>query len=183
MYLYVPHKLSCSMFKRIKDFYWRFLKSPSEQAKHLGVTIGSNCFIDTRFWGEEPYLISIGNNACISSGVRLHTHGGAQVARRLYPNFDVFGKIIIEDWVYVGAGAQIMPGVTIGEGSMVAAGSIVTKSVPPGVVVAGVPAKIVCNVEDYINRNLPYNLNSKGLDAFSKKRILLGLPDDKFIKK
>ena len=128
-------------------------------------------------------MITIGNNVGIANGVRLHTHGGARVARRLYPSFDVFGKIAIEDWAYIGAGSQIMPGVTIGMGSMVAAGSIVTKSVPSGVVVAGVPAKIVCKVEDYIERNLPYNLNSRGMSAADKKEMLLGLPIEKFINK
>lgn len=172
-----------NLIKRLADCYWRFVKSPIEQARHLGVAIGYNCFIDTRFWGEEPFLITIGNNVAITSGVRLHTHGGGRVARRFYPDFDVFGKINIKDWVYIGAGAQIMPGVTIGEGSMVAAGAIVTKSVPPGVVVAGIPAKQVCTVDEYIKRNLPYNLNSKGLDAKSKKEMLLRLPDEKFIKK
>lgn len=171
------------MFKRLIENYWRFAKSPIDQARHLGVKIGDNCFIDTRFWGEEPYLITIGNNVDIANGVRLHTHGGARVARRFYPDFDVFGKILIEDWVYIGAGAQIMPGVTIGYGSMVAAGSIVTKSVPSEVVVAGSPAKVICTVEEYINRNLPYNLNSKRLDYKAKKEMLLKLPVEKFIRK
>ena len=49
------------------------------------------------------------------------------------PDFDVFGKVVIKDWAYIGAHAQIMPGVTIGEGAMVAAGSVVTKSVPDGI--------------------------------------------------
>ena len=76
-----------------------------------------------------------------------------------------------------------MPGVTIGEGSIVAAGSIVTKSVPPHTVVGGNPARVICSVEEYIDKNLRYNLHSKGLNAEEKKKILLSLSDDKFIKK
>ena len=175
------------MMKRLLNllriFYWTVLASPEKYARHLGAKIGKNCFIDTRYWGNEPYLITIGNNVAVTSGVRIHTHGGARVARRQFPNFDLFGKVIIKDWVYIGSGAQIMPGVTIGEGAMVAAGSIVTKSVPPGVVVAGNPARVLCSVEDYIERNQKYNLNSKGMDSKTKKEFLLSLPDERFIKK
>ena len=167
----------------ISSLYWRYIKSPEAYARHLGVNIGRDCFIDTRYWGNEPYLISIGNNVAVTGGVRIHTHGGARVARRQFPNFDVFGKVVIEDWAYIGSCAQIMPGVTIGKGAMVAAGSIVTKSVPPGMVVAGNPAKVICKVEDYIERNSKYNLNSKGMDSKSKKEFLLSLPEEKFIKK
>lgn len=167
----------------ISSLYWRYIKSPEAYARHLGVNIGRDCFIDTRYWGNEPYLISIGNNVAVTGGVRIHTHGGASVARRQFPNFDVFGKVVIEDWAYIGSCAQIMPGVTIGKGSMVAAGAIVTKSVPPGMVVAGNPAKIICTVEDYIERNKKYNLNSKGMDSKSKQEFLLNLPEENFIKK
>ena len=163
--------------------YWRYFRSPEAYARHLGVTIGENCLIATRDWPSEPYLIKIGNNCQITSGVRFHTHGGANVIRRKYPDFDVFGKIEVNDWVYIGAGSQIMPGVTIGEGSLVAAGSIVTKSVPPGVVVGGNPAKVLCSVDEYMERNIRYNLGTKGQSPSAKKDFLMSLSEDKFIRK
>ena len=86
------------------------------------------------------------------------------------PDFDVFGKVVIKDWAYIGAHAQIMPGVTIGEGAMVAAGSVVTKSVPDGMVVGGNPAKILCSVEEYIERNMQYNVHTKGIGEKEKKQ-------------
>lgn len=171
------------MMSIISSLYWKYIKSPEAYARHLGVNIGQNCFIDTRHWGSEPYLITIGNNVQVTAGVRIYTHGGAHVVRRKFPNFDMFGKVVIEDWAYIGSCSLIMPGVTIGQGSMVAAGSIVTKSVPPGMVVAGNPAKVICKVEDYIERNQKYNLNSKGMDSKSKKEFLLSLPEEKFINK
>ena len=73
-----------------------------------------------------------------------------------------------------------MSGVTIGEGALVAAGSIVTKSVAPHTVVGGNPAKFICTTEEYYERNKQYNI---GLDRLQKKKLLLSLPDDKFIKK
>lgn len=76
-----------------------------------------------------------------------------------------------------------MPGVTIGRGALVAAGSIVTKSVPPNMVVAGNPAKIICSTKDYIEKNKDYNLNSYGLSFEDKRKMLKSLPDEKFIHK
>ena len=103
--------------------------------------------------------------------------------RKNHPDFDVFGKVVIEDWAYIGMHSQIMPGVTIGEGALVAAGSIVTKSAAPHTVVGGNPAKFICTTEEYYERNKQYNVGSKGLDRLQKKKLLLSLPDDKFIKK
>lgn len=100
----------------LKNIYWRFIASPEKYAKHIGVVIGKNCLIETRNWSSEPYLITIGNNVQITMNVFFHTHGGAHVARQKYPYFDCFGKIVVEDNVYIGANSQIMPGVTIGEG-------------------------------------------------------------------
>lgn len=167
----------------MKDFYYRYLTSPLDYAKYVGVNIGDNNFIGIHNWGSEPYLITIGNHVAITSNVHLHTHGGARVARQIYPNFDVFGKIEIKDWAYIGSGSHIMPGVTIGEGSLIAAGSVVTKSVPDGEVWGGVPAHRICSVKEYISRNLKYNLDSKPLSYSQKKKLLLSLPDDSFIKK
>lgn len=162
--------------------YWR-LCSPEKYARKLGVTIGENCLIDTRNWSSEPYLITIGNNVQITKNVFIHTHGGGNSIRRLSPNFDVFGKVIIEDYAYIGAGSHILPGVTIGRCAIVGAGSVVTKSVPANMVVAGNPAKVICSIGEYLQKNLKYNTNTKGMDSDMKKRCLLSLPDEMFIKK
>ena len=83
-------------FRRIVDFYWRFLVSPIDYARHIGVFVGENSFIATRKWSSEPYLITIGNNVQITSGVAIHTHGGGNSVRSRIPDFDVFGKVQIE---------------------------------------------------------------------------------------
>lgn len=108
---------------------------------------------------------------------------GGNTIRAEVPDYDSFGKIIIQDWAYIGAGSQILPGVTIGEGALVAAGSIVTKSVPPHTVVGGNPAKVICTIEEYKKRNLKFNTKTYGMSMGDKKRILLSLPEDMFIKK
>lgn len=171
------------LFKRITRFYWKVLASPQSHALHLGITIGKNCVISTHNWPSEGYLVTIGDNVAITDGVTIHTHGGGRTVRENHPDFDCFGKVVIEDWAYIGAYSQIMPGVTIGKGALVAGGSIVTKSVAPHTVVGGNPAHYICTTEDYYERNKQFNVSTKGLNHDEKKKFLLSLTDDKFIKK
>ncbi len=163
--------------------YRRLFWSLEKQARNVGVDMGSHNFIASRFWSTEPYLIKIGNYCQIAAGVKLFTHGGAGAARRQYPKFDTFGKVLIGDYVYIGNNSLIMPGVSIGNNVLVAAGSVVTKSVPSNVVVGGNPARIICSLESYIERNVKYNTDTKGLNASVKKNVLLKLEEAKFVKK
>jgi acetyltransferase-like isoleucine patch superfamily enzyme len=172
-----------NLLKKITNFYWHHIASPLKYAKHIGVNIGNNCFISTRGWSSEPYLITVGNNVQITQNVYIHTHGGAHVARTIIPKFDVFGKVKICDNAYIGSGSHIMPGVTIGAEAMIAAGSVVCKSVPARQLWGGVPASFICSIDDYIARNQKYNVNTKGLSFEQKKEILLSLSDDMFITK
>lgn len=153
-------------------------------ARRIGVKVGEHTAIspETHF-SSEPYLISIGSHVQVTRAVSFYTHGGGNVVRRQIPAFDCFGKIVIEDWAYIGSQSLIMPGVTIGEGALVAAGSVVTKSVAPRTVVGGNPAKVICTVDEYIERNKKYNTKSKGMGSEKKKEYLINLSDNQFIKK
>ena len=84
---------------------------------------------------------------CINSYAR-----GGRSVRLQHPDFDIFGKVVIEDGAYIGAYSQIMPGVTIGKGALVAAGSVVTKTVAPYTVVGGNPAKFICTIEEFYEK-------------------------------
>ena len=65
---------------------------------------------------------------------------------------DRVGKIDIRDNVFVGHGAILLPGVTIGPNAIVAAGSVVNRDVPPGTIVAGAPARVVGNIDRLVER-------------------------------
>ena len=169
--IYLAHRL-----------FWHYLMPCEKEARHLGVKIGESCLIATRKWSSEPYLITIGNHVQITEDVSFFTHGGGNCIRQHHPNFDVFGKIVIKDWAYIGARSCIMPGVTVGEGALVAASSVVAKSVPPHMVVAGNPARIVCTTDEFYEKNKQFDMN-KRLTGAAKKSFLLQLPDSKFIQK
>lgn len=171
------------LFRKIKSFYHQLFWPLERQARNAGVIMGKNNFIASDFWGSEPYLITIGSYCAITDGVRILTHGGGHSVRDIYPLFDCFGKVTIGNYVYIGNNSLIMPGVTIGNNVLIASGSVVTKSIPSNVVVGGNPAKIICTIKTYLERNVTYNLNSKDMSAEEKKKMLLNLSDEKFIRK
>ncbi len=158
------------------------IASPEKYAHHIGVNIGENNSIGRHHWSSEPYLITVGSN-CALTTCKIFTHGGCRVVRDLHPDFDMFGKVTIGDNVYIGTDALIMPGVTIGDHALIAAGSVVTKSVPPRMVAAGNPARILCSIEEFYERNKNWDLHSKGMSKEEKKHMLLNLENEKFIKK
>ena len=134
-------------------------------ARSLGVTVGDNCrFVDNPSWGTEPWLISIGNHVLISSQVVFVNHDGATFVFREdgpYKDTYKFGRIKIEDNCFIGLRSIILPNVTVGTNSILAAGSVVTKSIPPGEVWGGVPARYIMKTEDYAKKcydqRLPYD--------------------------
>jgi acetyltransferase-like isoleucine patch superfamily enzyme len=89
--------------------------------------------------------VSIGNYVLIGQGVRFHSEN--HVTTRTDIPMKLQGVtnegIVVEDDVWLGSGALILDGVRIGRGAVVAAGSVVTKDVPPWAVVGGVPARIL----------------------------------------
>lgn len=159
------------IFKLIK-FILKHI-NPHKCAIFCGIKMGKNVFWATKYIPTESYLVEIGDNTQITEGVKLFTHGGGHIARYKIPKFDTFGKIKIGNWCYIGTDSLIMPGVEIKDHVLVAAGSVVTKSVPSNSIVAGNPARIIGNIDDYINKNIKYNINTKGLNIKDKKKIIL----------
>lgn len=171
------------MVNKILDWFKRKIYSCEAYARSRGVKIGKGCSIATRMFGSEPYLIEIGDHVQITNDVRFFTHGGGWVFRERDPKFDTFGKIKIHNNVYIGNCTMILPGVTIGNNVVIGAGSIVSKSIPDNVVVAGNPAKIVCTIDDFFVKANRYNVKTKQFKSDKKKEYLISLQDDHFIKK
>ncbi|RUO37096.1 capsule biosynthesis protein CapG [Aliidiomarina taiwanensis] len=157
--------------------------SYEQRARRSGVTIGKNCDIQNVCFGSEPYLISIGNHVQITSGTKIFTHGAGWVLRLKHPDMDFFGKVVIKDNVYIGNDCLIMPGVTIGNNVVVAAGSVVTKSIPDNSVVGGNPCKIIGDFNSFENKMLKKNLGCKKMKPQEKMKFLMSLSDTRFIQK
>ncbi|MFB8386189.1 acyltransferase [Microbacterium sp. NPDC055910] len=92
--------------------------------------------------------LTIGAGCDISSGVQIYTHSSARrcVSGRSFAEVER-QPVTIGDRVFIGAGAIINMGVTIGDEAVVGAGAVVTTDVAPRTVVAGVPARLVAQVE------------------------------------
>ena len=118
--------------------------------------IGEKVFWKTNFIPSEMELVKVGNNVVIASHVDFVTHDVFHyMLRAKFPDkffrYEI-GCIEIEDDVCIGANVTIMPNVRIGHDSIIAAGSIVTKDVPAGSIVGGVPAKVIGSTADLIER-------------------------------
>lgn len=115
-----------------------------------GVRIGENvnmysCNID---YGHG-YLIEIGDNCTITHSTIL-TH---DASTKMYLGYSKIGRVKIGNNVFIGQGSIILPCVSIGDDVIVGAGSVVKDDIPSGSVAVGNPARVVCSLEEYINRN------------------------------
>jgi acetyltransferase-like isoleucine patch superfamily enzyme len=107
-------------------------------------SIGNDCSIDPHALLEDRPYIRIGNNVRMATCALIGHDGSVNMINRAFGlHLDNVGKIDIRDNVYIGYGAIILPGVTIGPNAIVSAGSVVRSNVREGDVVAGVPAKRV----------------------------------------
>lgn len=125
-----------------------------------GVTIGSNSVINMGARLYDPEHISIGDDCVIGEKITLDGRDSLKIGNHVDIASEVMiynsehdindpafvatsAPVTIGDYVFVGPRAIILPGVTIGNGAVVGAGAVVTKDVPAGAIVGGVPAKVI----------------------------------------
>jgi acetyltransferase-like isoleucine patch superfamily enzyme len=133
--------------------------------KILFKKLGRRCFIDYKTYFRFPEKISIGDHVSINRGCQFfatYLNGGASISIGSYVAFshgvmlfaasqdyssliltDKVGDIVIGNYVWIGGGTIVLPGVTIGEGSIIGAGSVVSRDIPPYSVAIGIPAKVI----------------------------------------
>lgn len=107
------------------------------------VSLGQGCSINAECWFEGRGRIVIGRNCMFGSQVMILTSN-----HEIAPDGEVrreatYGDVHIGDRCWLGTRAMVMPGVTIGEGTVIGAGALVTKDCDPGALYVGVPAKRV----------------------------------------
>jgi len=120
--------------------------------RSMGMHIGRNVWLPESTWIDTShcYLISIGDNCGFGDGCLILAHD-AQMDE--YLDAARIGRVTIHDSCHVGARSIVLAGVTMGPRTIVGAGSVVTKSLPPDTVCAGNPAKVICTLEEYLERH------------------------------
>ena len=124
--------------------------------------IGNNVFMNYNSFIGSMEAVTIGNDVIIATNVRIfdnNNHPTSPTQGEMMSHNDFYGElwtwkyaehkpVVIGDNVWIGEFSAILKGVTIGKGSIVASHSVVTKDVPPYVIVAGNPARVVKRLEE-----------------------------------
>lgn len=123
-------------------------------AKWSGLySVGQDVSINLGCNITDPSRLRIGSNVTLSACTILGHDGVIRILNTRYgKKLDSVGAVDIRDNCFIGHGAIVMPNVCIGPDSIVAAGAVVTKDVPPGMVVGGNPARPICTTEALVMR-------------------------------
>lgn len=139
-------KLVHEIFGQVGENVW--LNSPLTVSVGKYVSIGSGTYANMNFTLIDDWKITIGKNVLIGPNVTLSTTGHA-----IHPAHRGDGMysfpITIGDNVWIGGNVMVLPGVTIGENSVIGAGSVVTKDIPANVVAFGVPCKVYREINEH----------------------------------
>jgi len=145
--------------------------------RHLfGADVASSAVLYSGFEIRSPRKLKIGANTTIGHRATLDARGGLTIGKNVNLSSEVmiwtaqhdyrdlqfgtmFKPVAIDDYAWLGPRCIILPGVTIGEGSVVAAGAVVTKNIEPYTVVGGVPAQKIADRP----KGLDYNPSARGL--------------------
>jgi acetyltransferase-like isoleucine patch superfamily enzyme len=116
----------------------------------IKIVIGAGTYINRRTFIDAIESLVIGQNVAIGPNCYItdHDHGSADPSAPPLLQPMVSKPTRIEDQAWLGANVTVLKGVTIGRGTIVGAGSVVTKSLPAGVIAAGVPARVIRSRDD-----------------------------------
>ena len=116
----------------------------------MGIRIGHGVFVGLDTWLDDqfPELIEIEDDVVISFRVTVIVHDDARRMDAILPGQadGTVAPVTLKRGCYLGAGCIILPGVTVGERSVIGAGAVVSRDVPPGKVALGVPARVTRDI-------------------------------------
>lgn len=107
------------------------------------ISIGSNCYINYNCVVLDCANVTIGDNVLIGPNCGIYTAIHPLDSKTRLQGLEIAKPIIIKDGVWLGGNVVILPGVTIGEKSVIGAGSVVTKNIPDHVLAYGNPCRVI----------------------------------------
>ena len=118
----------------------------------MGMHIGAGVNLPASTWIDSShcFLISIGDHCGFGPECLILAHD-AQMDE--YLDVARLGRVTIHESCHIGARTIILPGVTIGPRTLVGAGSLVTRSLPPNTFCAGSPAQVICSLDEYLEKH------------------------------
>ena len=150
------------IFGEVGEHVW--INSPLTAAVGKYVSIGSGTYANMNLTLIDDWKITIGKNVLIGPNVTLCTTGHpVHPAHRLDGMYSF--PITIGDNVWIGGNVIVLPGVTIGENSVIGAGSVVTKDIPANVIAFGSPCKVFREITD---RDAEYYFGDRRFDECPK---------------
>ncbi|WJH39808.1 sugar O-acetyltransferase [Aliirhizobium terrae] len=114
----------------------------------FNIEIGDNFYANVNLIILDGAKVTIGDNVFIAPNVGIYTAGHPLDAIRRNAGLEYALPITIGNNVWIGGGVSIMPGVTIGDGAVIGGGAVVTRDIPPDVVAAGNPARVIREITE-----------------------------------
>lgn len=136
----------------IKELLYRIRgEYTTEKLISMGMQVGKNfgrlngVILDP----SHCWLISIGDNVTMAPRVHILCH---DASTKQFLNYTKIGRVNIGNNVFIGAESVVLPGVTIGDNVVIGANSTVTHDIPANSVAVGSPARVICTLEEYLNK-------------------------------
>ncbi|QMA43649.1 galactoside O-acetyltransferase [Citrobacter freundii] len=139
-------RLIREMFATVGENAW--IEPPIYFSYGSNIHIGKNFYANFNFTIVDDYTVTIGDNVLIAPNVTI-TVTGHPVHHELRKSGEKFSfPVTLGNNVWIGSNVVINPGITIGDNSVIGAGSVVTKNIPPDVVAVGVPCRVIRNINE-----------------------------------
>ncbi|WP_338843365.1 galactoside O-acetyltransferase [Citrobacter europaeus] len=139
-------RLIREMFATVGENAW--IEPPIYFSYGSNIHIGKNFYANFNFTIVDDYTVTIGDNVLIAPNVTI-TVTGHPVHNELRKSGEMFSfPVTLGNNVWIGSNVVINPGITIGDNSVIGAGSVVTNNIPPDVVAVGVPCRVIRNINE-----------------------------------